>query len=439
MSAVLDFPIKPEARPYLDAARGVADEPEWLAQHRRRALARFAEQGFPSRRGEAWRYLDLRPLEQSPLLPATARRASMENAAPLISLGLAAPATRLVLVDGFFSPELSGLGALPAGISLYPTGRAIETRPDLVDIAVEALAQERDQPFAALNTACFTDGFVLDVAPGAVLQAPIEIVHLASGQTPVSLHTRSLVKLGAKSRARLIETYAGAGRYWRNDVVVLRLAADAALDRVALVEEAEEATHFAVFDAELASSARLTSFALLLGGGTIRHEAVVRSDGESASCSLYGAFLAAHRQQANIVTSVDHRAERGATREIFKGVAAGRAHGAFQGRITVRPGAQKVDAHMLSRNLLLGPHAAIDTKPELEIFADDVKCSHGAAVGDLDETVLFYLLARGIPRDEARRMLIAAFLREAVDVVDDPVVREHLLNRLGRRLAALEE
>lgn len=453
MNAVVDFPVKPEARPYLDTVRAGVGEPDWLAQRRRRALARFAEQGFPSRRGEAWRYLDLRPLETTPLLPAGVGHKDGTAAAHarLAELGMAVPAARLVLVDGCFSAELSAGNRLPAGILLCPTRKAVEARPDLVDTALEVLTNDPDQPFAALNAAFFTDGFVLDVAPGVALEEPIEIVHLASGEIAASLHTRSLVTLGAESRVRLIETFAGpgdrpsdgprtgSGRYWRNDVVALRLGAGAAIDRMALVEEAEEALHLAVLDAELGSRSRLTSFALLLGGGTVRHEAIVRSRGEGAQCGLHGAFLASRRQEVNIVTTVEHAAERGETREVFKGVAAGRAHGAFQGRITVRPGAQKVDAHMLSRNLLLGPRAAIDTKPELEIFADDVKCSHGAAVGDLDEAALFYLLARGIPREDARRMLIDAFLREAVEIVEPAAVREHLLARLARRLAALEE
>jgi Fe-S cluster assembly protein SufD len=191
--------------------------------------------------------------------------------------------------------------------------------------------------------------------------------------------------------------------------------------------------------ATLGSASRLSSFVLLLGGRTVRHEATVRSEGEGSRCDLNGAFLVSGRQEANILTTVDHAAPGGETREIFKGVAAGRAHGAFQGRITVRPGAQKVDAHQLSRNLVLGPRAAIDTKPELEIYADDVKCSHGATVGDLDEAALFYLRARGIPGEEARRMLIAAFVEEAVELVDLPPLREHLRTRLARRLAMLEE
>ncbi len=441
MSTVVDFPVKPEARPYLDIVSARPGEPDWLARRRRVALARFAEQGFPSRRGEAWRYLDLRGLEEHPLPPAPSMGtgARREAAIELAPVGLPDAAARLVLVDGRFSPELSRVEQLPPGISLTPTSAAVANRPALVQSALEILAEDRDQPFAALNAASFTDGFVLEAAPGAVAQAPIEIVHLVSGEFPASIHTRSLVLLGRESRVSLFETFTGSGRYWRNDVIALRLSEGAVLERTVLVEEAEDAVHLAVVDAELAARAQLTSFVLMASGSAMRQEAVVRSAGEGADCGLYGAFLAARRQQANIVTSVAHMAERGATREIFKGVAADRAHGAFQGRITVQPGAQKVDAHMLSRNLLLGAHAAIDTKPELEIFADDVKCSHGAAVGDLDEAALFYLLARGIPRSEARRMLIAAFLREAVEIVEPAAVRELLLDRLDHRLAALEE
>jgi Fe-S cluster assembly protein SufD len=441
MSAAVNFAVKPEARPYLDAARGLDGEPDWLARQRRGALARFAELGFPSRRGEAWRYLDLRPLEQAPLLPAGVGAADRSGgaAARLAEFGVAGAAARVVFVNGCLSPGLSGGAGLPTGLSLVSIREAVNSRPQSVETALGALPGDRDHPFAALNAGFFTDGFVLEVAPGVVLEQPIEIMHVAAGEVAASLHTRSLVSLGADSRVQLIETFAGEGRYWRNDVVAVRLGAGAALDRVTLVEEAGDAIHLATLDAALGPAARLTCFALLLGGGTVRHEAAVRSAGEGAYCGLYGAFVASRRQQMNIVTNVDHSAERGETREIFKGVAAGRAHGAFQGRITVRPGAQKVDAHMLSRNLLLGARAAIDTKPELEIFADDVKCSHGAAVGDLDEAALFYLLARGIPHQEARHMLIEAFIREAVEIVEPRAVREHLLARLARRLAVLED
>ena len=391
MSAVVDFPVKPEARPYLETFGHTRhrDDPDWLAGYRSRSLARFAELGFPSRRSEAWRYLDLHRLEQRPMLPVGSGTAVVTSAVheQLTEIGLAEPTHRLVLVDGRFAPELSRLDRLPSGVWLGPMAAAITERPDLVRAGFEP--QPQDRPFASLNGAFFADGFVLDVAPGVALERPVEIVHLSDDNTASSLHTRSLVVAGLDSRATLVEIYAGAGEYWRNDVVELQLGTRSELARITLVEEGAEALHFGETLAALDAASRLSSFVLLLGGRTVRHDVTVRSEGERSRCDLNGAFLLSGRQEANILTAVDHMAPGGETRETFKGVAAGRAHGAFQGRITVRPGAQKVDAHQLSRNLVLGPRAAIDTKPELEIYADDVKCSHGATVGDLDEAALF--------------------------------------------------
>jgi Fe-S cluster assembly protein SufD len=354
------------------------------------------------------------------MIPAGALRAIAGTAtrAQLAEVGFSEAAYRLVLVDGRFAPELSAIERLPSGVRLGAMATAIAERPDLVRSAIESPPFDTARPFAALNAAFFADGFVLDIAPGITFDRPVEIVHLASGEPGGSLHTRSLVAIGAGSRASIFETFAGHRSYWSNDVVEL---------------------HIGEMLAVLGPTSRLASFVLLLGGRTVRREATVRSEGEATHCALHGAFVLSGRQEANVVTTVDHAAPGGETREVFKGVAAGRAHGAFQGRITVRPGAQKVDAHQLSQNLVLSPRAAIDTKPELEIYADDVKCSHGAAVGDLDEAALFYMRTRGIGREEARRMLIEAFVREAVELVESPPLREHVLSRLARRLAMLEE
>ncbi|MBV9202861.1 MAG: Fe-S cluster assembly protein SufD [Alphaproteobacteria bacterium] len=441
MSAVVDFPVKPEARPYLEAfgrdrRRG---DPAWLRGYRRRSLARFAELGFPSRRSEAWRYIDLRQLEQRPMLP-TARPTPVVTSAlatQLAEIGLAEPSYRLVLVDGKFAPELSSLDQLPSTVRLGSIAAAIAERPDLVRSALEA--QSPDRPFASLNAAFFAGGFVLDIAPGIALERPVEILHLAAGDAAGALYTRSLVVAGQDSRATVVESFAGSGDYWRNDVIELRLGAGSELTRVTFVAEGVDALHFGETLARLDEASRLSGFVLLAGGRTVRHDVTVRSEGAGSRCDLNGVFLLSGRQEANILTTVDHRAPGGETREVFKGVATGHAHGAFQGRITVRPGAQKVDAHQLSRNLVLSPRAAIDTKPELEIYADDVKCSHGAAIGDLDEAALFYLRARGISNNEARRMLIEAFAQEAVDLIEQAPLREHLRSRLTRRLATLEE
>jgi Fe-S cluster assembly protein SufD len=206
-----------------------------------------------------------------------------------------------------------------------------------------------------------------------------------------------------------------------------------------VVEEGAEAVHFGEACATLAEGARLLSCGLLFGGRTVRQETRVESKGAGTRSVLNAAALLGGREEANIVTTVDHWAPEGETRELVKIVASGRAHGAFQGRITVRPGAQKVDAAQLSQNLVLSPRAAVDTKPELEIFADDVKCSHGAAVGDIDDGALFYLRSRGIPLAEARRLVIEAFLREVLAGIEDGTIAAHLSARLSRRLEALED
>jgi Fe-S cluster assembly protein SufD len=431
MSAVVDFPVKPEARPYLDAFRSVAGEPDWLARFRRRGLGRFAEQGFPSRRSENWRYLDLQPLAKQPLLPAVMNQTMGVPA----EFALEDRGLRLVLVDGRFAPESSQLD-LPAGVWLGSIAKTVAERPGLAQAIVDG---EADEPFAALNAAFFTDGFVLDIAPGVMLDRPIEIVHLASGTGDASLHTRSLIALGQGARAMVLETYVGSGKYWRNDVAAWRLGQGASLTRIALVEESVEAVHLGEIAATLGAKAKLSAFALLLGGGTVRHEANVTIAGDNAFCHIDGAFVVSGREEANIITTIDHQAVGGTTNELIKGVAAGRAHGAFQGKIIVREGAQQTDARQTSRNLILGRRAVIDTKPELEILADDVKCAHGASVGELDEAALFYLRARGIPTEEARRLLVEGFLREPIEGIADSAIREHLLRRLSLRLARLED
>ncbi|MBV8778622.1 MAG: Fe-S cluster assembly protein SufD [Alphaproteobacteria bacterium] len=432
MSAVVDFPVKTEARPYVDVYSETASEPDWLRRARRASLHRFAELGFPSRRSENWRYLDLRPLERHPMLPAVMRQPmGIPN-----GLALDRSAARIVLVDGCFSAVLSAIDTLPEGVWFGSTRQAIEERPDMVSCIAADAGSAR--PLASLNAAFFADGFVLEIGNEVAVEAPIEVVHLASGAGDASIHTRSLVKFGAGSRATLIETFAGDGKYWRNDVAAWQIGDGASLNRIALVEESADAVHLAELTVTLAANAKLRGFALLLGGGTVRHEANVTIAGDDAECRYDGAFVVADGEEANIVTAIDHAALGGTTSELVKGVAAGRGHGAFQGKIVVREGAQQTDAQQTSRNLILGRRASIDTKPELEILADDVKCAHGASVGELDEAALFYLRARGIPADEARRLLVEGFLREPVEGVADPAIREHLLHRLSLRLARLE-
>ena len=424
----------PETSPYLEAfrARAVAAEPSWLAGRREAALGRFAALGFPTRREEAWRFSDLRPLAQHAFPPASA--AGMAAPDALAPWRLAGPTHRVVIVDGRFAPDLSEIGTLPPGAWLGSTARALAERPALVEAALCESDDAGAQPFAALNAAFFADGFVLALDPGVVLEHPVEVIHLGRAATPRSFHVRSAVLLEAASRASVVETFAGAGAYWTNAVASIRLGAGATLRHVRVQEEDRQAIHIALVRAALAQGAAYEAFALTIGAGLGRHDILVRFDGPDGVCRLDGAFLLRGQQESTTATFVDHAAPGCTTRELFKGVVDDRAHGVFLGRIAVQQDAQRSDAQQLNRNLLLGRRAVIDTKPELEIFADDVKCSHGATVGDLDEESLFYLRARGIAEAEARRILIEAFAAETLERVDG-TVRERLAAHIARWLA----
>jgi Fe-S cluster assembly protein SufD len=426
--------VHPETSPYRDAfaARTGAAEPSWLGTRRAAALERFAALGFPSRRDEAWRFSDLRPLARHPFPPAAAIGAATADA--LAPWRLAGPTHRIVILDGRFAPSLSEIGPLPAGAWLGATAQALAAHPALVEAALDDSDDQGGQAFAALNAAFFADGFVLALEPGVVLDRPVEVIHLGRAVSPCSFHVRSAMLLGAQSRATVVESFAGAGPAWTNAVASVRLGSGARLHHVRVQDEDAEAIHLALVRAALADGAAYEAFALTTGAALGRHDIHVRFDGPDALCQLDGAFLLRGRQEGTIATFVDHAAPGCTTRELFKGVVEDRAHGVFLGRIAVRPDAQRSDAQQVNRNLLLSRHATIDTKPELEIFADDVKCSHGATVGDLEEETLFYLRSRGIAEDEARRILIEAFAAETLERVPG-AARARVASHLARWLA----
>jgi Fe-S cluster assembly protein SufD len=425
--------VMSDTAPYVEAfrARQHGREPDWLGESRARALARFAELGFPTRREEAWRFTDLRPLQRAPFPPAACPATSARDLGPWRFAG---PSHRVVLADGCFAPGLSDLSGLPEGAYLAATSAALAERPTLVETAL-AEDERAAKPFAALNAAFFADGFVLALDDGVTLDRPVEIVHLARAAAPASFHLRNIVVLGVGCRARLVETFAGGGQSWTNAVTSLRLGAGANLAHARVQDEEADALHMSLYRASLDRGARYESFALTLGARLSRHDIELRFDGPDGSCRLDGAYCLRGEQEATTATFVDHAAPSCATRELWKGVVDDRAHGAFLGRIAVRPDAQKTDAQQVNRNLLLSRRAAVDTKPELEILADDVKCSHGATIGDLDEDALFYLRTRGIPEDEARRILIDAFAADALDGVSDAGLKSHVAAHLGRWLA----
>ena len=427
-----------EANAYLEVfeQRPRSGEDEATRATRRAALARFAEIGLPTRRQENWRFTNLRPLEKTIFPPARPDAPRPTLALPP-QYALATPAYRFVLVNGRFAPELSDIANLPDGVRL----RSVAA-PVTAGILVDGPARE-ENAFLALNTAFFNDGFDLvlsdlaavDPRPGAGgLDRPIAIIHLGQAAAPLSAHLRNRI-LVAGHGCTIIETFAGAGPYWVNAATTIEIGAGAHLRHIVLLDDAPEAVHLGHRRVKLDKGARYEGFTLALGGQLVRQDTQIAIDGEGAYCALDGAYLLRGSQETTIATFIDHRAPASQTREIFKGVVGDRAHGVFQGKIRVRNDAQKTDAHQLNKNLLLGAHAVVDTKPELEIYADDVKCSHGATIGDLDEAALFYLRARGISESAARRLLIEAFAGEAVDLVSDEAGRAYLRRHLEHWLA----
>jgi Fe-S cluster assembly protein SufD len=390
-------------------------EPEWLARRRASAMQRFVDLGLPTRKDEAWRFTNLRPLVTSRGLPMPAPDATIDTVR-LAAHRLPGVAHRIVLVNGRVQPELSRIGALPPGVWLGSVADAVDQRPDLIEAAFDAGDTLGAQPFASLNAAFFTDGFVLALDPGVVLEYPVEVLHFGDALEPRAYHVRSAILAGAGSGASVVETHVSIGAGWTNAVTNIDLGAGALLSHVKVQAEDGDAVHFALTRARIAQAARYESFALITGARLSRQDIQVEMLGEAASLELNGVYLLRGEQEATIAPLVDHQAPGGQTSELLKGVLADRAHGVFLGTVMVREGADRTDARQLNRNIMTSPTARVDTKPELTIYADEVKCSHGATVGDLDDAALFYLQSRGVDPVTARHMLIEAFATEVFEV-----------------------
>jgi Fe-S cluster assembly protein SufD len=418
-------------------------DPRWLDRLREDAKGSFAALGWPTRKLEEWRYTDLEPISETLFEPAGEVGTS---AALTTAIAAQDPAADLaVFVNGRFSASHSRLGALPPGTYLGSFAAWAAEHPD----AAHALLQptrDRARALVDLNAGVFSDGLALIVPAGAALTRPLRCLWWSEAGSAAAVHTRSHISLGADARATVLEIWAGSGSYWNNAVTAVRLDAGSALSLATLQNEATTAHHTATIGVTIAARARFDGFQLMLGGATVRREYRASLTGPQADFTLNGSTLLAGRQDAATVTMVDHTAagyapagKHGTTsNQIFKVALAERAHGVFQGRISVQPGAQKTDAGMLNKTVLLSDRAVIDTKPELEIYADDVKCSHGASVGDLDDTAMFYLRSRGIEPETARRMLIEAFVTEPLDLVAEESIATTLRAALSGRLAGLK-
>jgi len=324
---------------------------------------------------------------------------------------------RLVFVNGFFDEGRSNLEQLPAGVRLERLRRVIEREPARVQSYLDRAAAFEKDSFRALNTAFFEDGAFLCVDPGVVVAEPIHLVYLSEKMPAAyAVYPRNLLVGGAHSSVPLTETYAGStGTYWTNRISDVHLEAGASMDHYLICREAGSACQVGALTANLDRDSRLTTHHLLFGGALVRNQIAVGLHGEGAELYINGLFMADGQQHLDTTIAVDHAAPRCTSNQYVKGMVDGNAHGVFNGSILVRQDAQKTDARQTNRNLLLSGGARVDTKPRLAIYADDVKCAHGATTGQLDEEALFYLQARGIDLESARDLLRYAFAHEILD------------------------
>ena len=406
----------------------------WLAGLRRNAIERFAAVGLPTTRDEDWKYTSLRALENRTFDTLAPAQPLPLTPAALADLVLP-DAHVMVFVDGRWRPDLSYLGPLPAGTLLTHLGSLWAQPPEWLE---PLLGAGGETAFEALNAAFMADGACLRLPAGAVVTAPVQLLFI-TGSADLAVQPRNLIVAGEGSRACIVEHHVGLDgcRYLTNASTRIVAAAGARIEHVKLQQESRAAAHIAAVHVTQGADSRLRSGSIALGGALARVGIATELDAEAAACELAGLYIADGRQHTDHHTRVDHRRAGATSREHYRGVMAGEARAVFNGKVVVHRDAQRSDAFQANHNLLLSDRAEVDTKPELEIYADDVKCGHGATIGQLDEDQVFYLRARGIDRAAARALLTLAFARDVIDRIQTTSLRQRVERLVERRLPAL--
>jgi Fe-S cluster assembly protein SufD len=438
-------------------------EPSWLRDIRRAAIDRFGDLGFPTTRHEEWRFTNVAPIARTAFRPAAPLLGPSEE--PLdsrlrnFSLSSVLPWSRechsLVFVNGRFAPGLSSLASLPAGVKAgslaAELGAASSTEGAALEAHLARHAGYQHHAFVALNTALFEDGALVEVPPNTVVEKPMALVFVTLPESePHMTHPRNLILAGAGSQASFIEIHLHfdeAGHvtghverspralYFTNSVTEVVAGGNAILDYTRLQKEGDQAFHVGILQVEQERSSSVTTHAVALGGLLDREEVRAVLAGEGAEALLHGLYVINGWQHVDNHTVIDHAKPHCSSREVYKGVLDGHAGGVFNGKIIVRKDAQKTDSKQSNKNLLLSEDASINTKPQLEIYADDVKCTHGATIGQIDPEAVFYLRSRGIGLEEARGLLIQAFANDILDRIKFEPLRLHLREALHARLA----
>ena len=413
----------------------------WADGMRDQGIAAFRALGLPDRRSEAWKYTDVRKLAALDYAPAPVHSNGVSQGLTSEIETPGAEDHRLVFVNSHFRADLSHTDGLPDGATVASTAALLADGDALLADHLGCVTEASGHPFLGLNTALMQDGFVLNLRPGVVVEKPIRIVFLTDldADDAAAAHPRNLVVAGDNSQATLVEIHRGGDGtpYFTNAVTEISVGAGAHLHHYKLQDEGDSALHLANLQVRLGRDATYDNFILSLGARLARNDIGAVLGATGIDCRLSGAYVARDSQHMDTTSFIDHAEPDCRSREVYAGVLDGKSRGVFQGKIVVRRDAQRTDGHQLNRALLLSKGAEIDSKPELEIYADDVKCSHGATAGEIDEDALFYLRTRGIGEDEARALLIEAFLMEALEEVSVPAVRDEFAERLKARLATM--
>ncbi len=410
----------------------------WLDAARRENREAFAAGGLPDTRVEAWKYTALRALGQRSFSSGDANaQTRVVDASSWVLPGVDGP--RLVFVNGAFRADLSVLDALPAGLTLQPLSQVLHGDAEPLRFALSRHYREVGEAFARINAACASDGVVLRVAAGAKIAAPVQLVFVgAAAETDLAWHARNLIELDDGAELSLIEHHIASGEQTQLATLVsdIELRTGARLHHTVLQNAAIGTSLIRRSSLRLQARANATLHVLELGGALVRHDLHAELVGDDAQLHTRGVFMPHGRQHIDTQLAIRHQALNTTSTSSWRGVANDRARGVFRGAIVVAPGADGSDASLSNKNLLLSPGAEIDTKPELEIYADEVKAAHGATVGQLDERALFYLRSRGIPLADARALLTAAFCRAVLDDLPNAALREHLSALLIAQLPA---
>lgn len=435
------------AAAFREGLQGVrADEPSWLRQLRERSFEHFERIGFPAVENEEWKYTNVAPIVRGNFTPVPARngsKAADSNLAPFVYEETRD--SRAVFVNGVFQPALSSLTALPAGVVAMELDAALMSAEhgQAVREQLESGFQADENGFTTLNTALFSSGLLLRIPPGLHVEQPIHFQFIgqggSNGAAPAAF-PRVLIMGEPGSSATVVETYASPddGVYLTNAIVEVALGSGARLEHYRVQRESPNAFHVATTRADLGAKAVYDTTSINFGAALSRHNIDVRMDHEGAECSVDGLYMMDGSQHTDTHSVIDHRQPHCRSHQLYKGILDGKSRAVFNGKVFVRHGAQQTDARQTNKNLLLSKEARVDTKPQLEIFADDVKCTHGAAVGQLEEDEIFYLESRGIRTKLARNLLTYGFAEEVIEKIKIDSIRKELdaavLNRLHAQL-----